>query len=89
MNAFAAEKTNIAVKDSITVKRSPLSGRPCAIEAEPGTRAAFPAPGYVNASSTVTIMCILKYMGQMAAWRIRKWASVRAFLAVMLTRKDW
>ncbi|KAF6217956.1 hypothetical protein HO133_006368 [Letharia lupina] len=45
-NAFAAEKTNIAVKDSITVKRSPLSGWPCTIEAEPGTRAAFPAPGH-------------------------------------------
>lgn len=88
MNAFAAEKTNIAVKDSITVKRSPPSGWPCT-EFEPGKGAVFPAPGYVNASSIVTIMCILKYMGQMAAWRIRKWASVRAFLAVMLTRKDW
>lgn len=34
------------------------------------------------------VICILKYMGQMVAWRSRDWERVRALEAVMLERKD-
>lgn len=61
--AFVVEKTNIIVKGSITVKR--LSNRP-GTEAEPRKEVVFPPPGYVNASKTLTTICSLKYMGQMA-----------------------
>ena len=87
-NAFDAEETNINPKGNSTVQRTSLSNRLCT-GAEPRTRAAAPPRGCVNTSSMLTNICILKYMGQMAAWRMLNWDRVSACWAVMLAKKDW
>ena len=74
---------------SSTVERLSASSRPCA-EADPRNGASSaPPPGYVSASSRLAIICSLKYMGQMEAWRMRNWERERAFEAAMLAKKDW
>ena len=64
--ALVAEETNIIIKGSITGKQLPSSNTPCK-EVEPRKRVASPCPGYVKASSTLTTICSLKYMGHIAA----------------------